>query len=354
MYRTQFQDVQEDIAIKKICGCRPDSPEFLALINEVEKSLMIRGGWFDLEQRVTFCISGCHIVWPEFVGTVLAIKFCNGEVAVSRNGWYSFAPNQSMRRGNYGGGGYGLGFGGGFGFENRGMPEVVVEDSPMRPCYNDTSCVTGSMIRYTIVNPNDVGKKITIYGKKVGGQSLQERVDGAFVNGLTLTAKNPYAQTFDLVAPGGIQSIVREPTESMAYLWEYDPACGTLRDIAVFQPGETHPRYRASRILNIPRQTNNGGDGACCFTPIEALIKLKFVEIRNERDFIPVDNLRALKLGIQAVKLEEKNQDGQAAEKWATAVHELNLESWDKNPDDQIVFQNNTFGDVGRPHRRIY
>lgn len=348
-YKIQFQDVQNDLAIKKICGCRPDSPDFLALVNEVEKSLMIRGGWFDLEQRVTFCISGCHIVWPEFVGTVLAIKFCGGEVAVSRNGWYSFAPNQSMRGGRR----YNFGLGE-YRHDGNYGHDVVVEDSPMRPCYNDVSCSTGSMVRYTIVNPNDAGKKLTIYGKKVGGQLLQERVDGAFVNGLTLTAKNPYAQTFDLVAPGGIQSIVREPTESMAYLWEYDPACGALRDIAVFQPGETHPRYRASRILNIPRRNNADNNGACCFTPVEALIKLKFVEIRNERDFIPVDNLRALKLGIQAVKLEEKNMDGEAAGKWAMAVHELNLESWDKNPDDQIVFQNNTFGDVGRPHRRIY
>lgn len=355
-FKIMVKDVQDDIAIKKICGVRTDSRDFFALINEVEQSLMHRGGWFDLEQRIQFCIAGCHIVWPEFVGTVLAIRFCHGNVAVSRNGWYSFAPNQSMNNGRHGfGNGFGEGFRVGSNWDNAGFGggDVVVEDANSRPCYNDVSCTTGSQLRYYVVNPNDVGKTITIFGKKFGGQPLQERSPtGAIVNGTTITAANPFGQGFDLVASGGIESIIREETESMAYLYEYDALTGLLRDIGAYQPGETHPRYRCSRILNVPRRTI--GPNECCFTPIEAKIKLKFVELKNERDFIPVDNLRALKLGIQAVKLEEKNEDGAAAEKWALAVHELNLESFDKSPDEQIVFQNNTFGDRARTHRRIW
>lgn len=356
-FKLQFSDVQNDIPILDIAGCRPDSERFLSMVNEVEQSLMIRGGWLDLEQRIRFCISGCHIVWPQFVGTILAVKFCDGSVAVSRNGWYSFAPNQSSNYGNRGGlNNFSLGFGttqyNGADGDGFYLPERVIEDDNARPCYNDVSCSTGAYIRYTVDKPNDNGKKITIYGKKVGGGLLQERVDGAYVNGVTLTAKNPYAQGFDLVAPGGIQSITREATEGCGYLWEYDPACGTLRDIAVFQPGETNPRYRTSRIIQGYRRTPDSS--GCCWTPIEAKIKLQFVPIRHERDFIPVDNLRALKLGIQAVKLESKNEDAAAEQKWAMAVHELNLELRDKSPEDKILFQNNTFGSGGLPHRRIY
>lgn len=354
-YQFQVATLQEDVAIQKISGVRPDSHQFYALINEVIESLMRRGGWFDLEQRIQFCLCGMHIVWPNFVGTVLAIRFCHGEVAVSRNGWYSFAPNQSMNRGRRGYGGFnGFGFNeGGYGFGFGENADVIVEDTNTRPCYNDISCVNGSYLRYVVVNPNDYGKTITIYGKQLGGQLLQHRSDtGTIVDGLTLTAANPYDQSFVLVGSGGIQSIVRDATESMAYLYEYDPATGLLRDIGMYQPGETHPRYRCSRILNVPRRTNQ--QGQCCWTPIEAKIKLKFIPLTNPLDFIPIDNKRAIKLGIQAVKLEEKNEDSAAAEKWALAVHELNLESFDKSPDDQIVFQNNTFGDVGRPHRRLY
>ena len=330
-YEKQILDVQKDVAIKKICGVRTDSCEFLALVNEVEKSLMIRGGWFDLEQRIQFCLSSKNIVWPEFVGTVLAIRFCHGDLAVSRNGWYSFAP-----RAGYGGRGFGGGFnGGGYRYGYNHQDDVVVENANSRPCYNDISGGNGKQVRYYITNADDIGKTITLYGKQFGGQPLQERVNGSVVNGLTIAAANPFSSTTALVTE--IQSIVREPTSGMAYLYEYDPVCGTLRDIAAFRPGETHPRYRCSRILN-NREGARDSNG-CCWTRVEALIKLKFIELTNERDFIPVDNLRALKLGIQAVRLEEANEDQAAAEKWALAIHELNLESFDKSPDDQIVFK---------------
>jgi hypothetical protein len=346
-YTIQVQDVQNNVAIKKICGVRTDSPEFLALVNEVENSLMIRGGWFDLEQRIQFCLSSHYLVWPEFVGTVLAIRFCHGDVAVSRNGWYSFAPRAAHGRRGYG---WGDGFNGG-GYGHRGHEsDVVVENANSRPCYNDISGGNGKQVRYSVPNADDIGKTITLYGKQYGGQPLQERVNGSVVNGLTIAAANPFSSTTALVTE--IQSIVREPTSGMGYLYEYDPVCGTLRDIAAFRPGETHPRYRCSRILN-NRERAKDANG-CCWTQVEALIKLKFIELTNERDFIPVDNLRALKLGIQAVLLEEANEDEAAAEKWALAVHELNLESFDKSPDDQIVFENNTFGDTRVGRRRLW
>lgn len=350
-FELQVKDVQNDVAIQKISGVRPDSAEFFAYLNEVEKALMNRGGWFDLERCVQFCITGHHIVWPEFVGTVLAVHFCGDNVAVSRNKWYSFV-SRGQRFGNRNGGydrNLGLGFGSGFGVgvNNR---DVIIQDSNSRPCYNDISGGSGRYIRYYITDANDVGKKITIFGRKFGGLPLQEKENGQTVEGLTLTANNPFVSTFDLVT--GIESIVREPTVGPAYLFEYDPACGTLRDIAAYRPGETHPRYRASLILNVPRRTMDAQ--GCCWTPIEALVKLKFIELVHERDFIPVDNLRAVKLGFQAVKLEEANQDDKANEKWAAAVHELNLENLDKQPDDQMTIENNTFGDVGVPHRRIW
>ena len=349
-YKITVANVQSDVAIKKISGVRSDSPEFFALLNEVEKSLMIRGGWFDLEQRVNFCLSGHHIVWPEFVGTVLSVRFCHGDVAVSRNGWYSFAPNGNGHRGRGYGGFNGGGFVNGVGFGHGRDSDVVIEDANTRPCYNDISGGSGKLVRYYVTNANDIGKKITIFGRQFGGQPLQERENGTFVNGLSLVASNPYSSTNVLVTE--IQSIVREPTQGMAYLYEYDPSCGTLRDIAAFRPGETHPRYRCSRILNVPRRALDAQ--GCCWTPIEALIKLKFVELCNERDFIPVDNLRALKLGIQAVRLEEANDDAAAAAKWALAISELNMEMLDRHPDDQLTIVNNTFGDVGIPRRRIY
>lgn len=342
MFKCQVCDAKKDVGIRKISGVSPDSDEFLALLNEVEKALMIRGGWFDTEQRFTFCVTGCHVVWPEFVGTILGVRFCGGDV-VMQNNWYSFSGH-----GRSGFFGEGTGYNGGLGFHHN-RSQVVMEQANNRPCYNDVSGVSGKQVRYYIVNPNDIGKKITIYGRKFGGQPLQESVNGTTQNGVTIVAANPFSATADFVTE--IQSIVREPTQGMGYLYEYDPNDGSMRDIAAFRPGETNPRYRASRILNIPR---NSGINGCCTTKVEALVKMQFVELTNDRDFIPVDNLRAVKLGIQAVRLEESGDDVAAVTKWTLAIKELNMEMQDKSPDDQIVFENATFGDTRIGQRRIY
>ncbi len=107
-----------------------------------------------------------------------------------------------------------------------------------------------------------------------------------------------------------------------------------MRDLAAFQPYETNPRYRCSRILNIPdRKKDSNG---VCWTSIEALVKLKFIPAKHPRDFLFISNLRAVKLAIQAIKNEEAQNDSLANVKWAEAVHELNLELEDLQPKRQV------------------
>jgi len=62
---------------------------------------------------------------------------------------------------------------------------------------------------------------------------------------------------------------------------------------------------------------------------------LPVVPVKHPRDFLAISNFRALKLGIQAVKLEEANDDAAAQVKWLLAVKELNLEHDDEQPKKQ-------------------
>ena len=348
-YEITLEDAKNDVALKQISGTCSSSAEFLALINEAEKALAIRGGWFDLQQRITFCLSGCRIVWPDFVGTIKGVRFCRGGLASMQNQWYSFVNN------NFGGGwgdGYGRGYGGygdnGYAFNGahgHRHANCVIEDDGTRPCYNEISGTTGKQIRYCVVKAEDVGKKITLFGKQYGEQPLQERQDGAWVMGQTLTAANPYIQTANLITE--ISSITREATNGMAYLYEYDPNTGLLRDLAVFKPYETNPRYRCSRIQNRieGRKDSNG----VCWTSIEALVKLKFIPLVNDRDFLPISNLRAVKLAIQAIQAEQANNDELAQTKWAKAVEDLTLELEDKQPKKQIPVRVNLGRTISNP-----
>jgi hypothetical protein len=353
-YEKTLGDFRNDLSIKQISGVSSSSDQFVAYLNEVQQSLANRGGWFDLEQRITFKIRGTTLVWPSFVGTVLAVRFCGG-LATMSNQWFSFLNNggSGAWRADYGfGGSYGLnGFGNGYGAwygggawlgdgSGTGKNGVVIEDDGTRPIYQPIANQQGMLIRYVVVNKNDYGKTITLFGKQYGGQPLQEQdpdvTTPSTVNGLTLTAIKPYAQSPVFITH--IESITREPTEGPAYLYGYDPVLNIQLDLGSYLPNETNPRWRASRIVNMPRRnpTNSNGDctnnGEECLTNIEALIKCKLLPVMSDRDFLPISNVRAIKLGIQAVILEQDNNDVQANVKWAEAIAELNREQGDKQP----------------------
>ena len=351
-YEKTLADARADLGLKQISGVRSTSDQFVAILNEVQQSLANRGGWFDLEQRIAFKIRGTHLVWPQFVGTVLAVRFCGG-LATMSNQWFSFLNNggSGAWRADYGyggsygvngfGNGYGAGYGSGSGWlgngSGTGKNGVVIEDDGTRPIYQEIANQTGMLIRYQVVNKNDYGKKITLFGTQYGNQPLQEPdpVTGETVNGLTLTAQKPYAQSTQFIT--NITSITREATEGPTYLYGYDPALDIQLDLGMYLPNETNPRWRASRIVNMPRRINGPNtQQTCasneCLCTIEALVKCKLLPVVAERDFLPISNFRAIKLGIQAVLLEQSNNDPAANVKWLEAVAELNREQGDKQP----------------------
>lgn len=351
-YQKTLGDARADLSLMQISGVRSSSDQFVALVNEVMESLANRGGWFDLEQRITFKIRGTQLVWPQFVGTVLAVRFCGG-LATMSNQWFSFLNNggSGAWRADYGfggsygvngfGNGYGAGYGSGSGWlgngSGTGKNGVVIEDDGTRPIYQEIANQTGMLIRYVVVNKADYGKTITLFGTQYGNQPLQEPdpVTGLTVNGLTLTAIKPYAQSTPFIT--NITSITREATVGPAYLYGYDPVLDIQLDLGVYQPNETNPRWRASRIVNMPRRINGPNTQQNCSTEeclhnIEALVKCKLLPVVDDRDFLPISNFRALKLGIQAVILEQSNNDPAANVKWLEACSELNREQGDKQP----------------------
>jgi hypothetical protein len=171
---------------------------------------------------------------------------------------------------------------------------------------------------------------------------LQTLTDGAWVNGVTVTAANPIGQTTALVTK--IDSVVREATEGMAYLYEYDPSTTKLRMLASYEPNETNPSYRHMRMpaINCAPYYTDANDAK--YWQFEALVKLQYIPVANDNDFLLIDSLDALALAIQAIKAEEANDDDLAEKKWFKAIQDLNFELRDKSPSDQFVVRSRVLG----------
>lgn len=307
-----------DSELQDIAGTCSSSARFLSLVNQGQQELARRGNWFGTEWIARFCFPDRCLTWPRWVGTILGAKWCRSGWSPVENSWSSIIRRASC--------------------SDHGAWPVGVRDGNTAPTLTPVQNQLGSKIRYHIVKNADVGKTIRLHGTFIGGQPLQEQVDGIWRDGLTLTAAKPFAQTGDKLIRH-ITSIVRQATEGPAYLYElYDDTAGLLRMLNSFEPKETNPRYRTSLI-----DAHTGGckdDYGRCITSIEAMVKLQYVPVADDRDFMFLDRevWRALKLAIQAIRFEDANDFGNANGMWQQAVQCLNLEDRNKSPLNQIVF----------------
>jgi hypothetical protein len=303
------------LGLKKVSGVVPSSADFTDYINSAQRMLMRRGKWYDTEWVVSFCVSGCVIAWPRWVGSISGIRFGHGKPGQLFNNNFSFVGPHHRHSGWH--------------------SDAVIEDANLGPTANEVTGTTGKVVRYYVTKTTDIGKTITLFGTQYGGQPLQEQIGGVWQNGLTLTAAVPYSVT-PAVLVTRIDAITRDATDGMAYLYEFDPVANTLRDLAAFEPGETNPRIRRSIIKNKPFNCSKPDANGICWTTVEALIKLEFIPVAQDRDFLMIDNLDALKYMVKALKLEEADDKQGAEASIVQAVREMNFDLRDKNDNDQI------------------
>lgn len=316
-YEITLGDARNDIGIRNVSGLCASSEQFAAQVNSVTRRLLRRGSWFNTEQLMRVCYEGCRVVWPRQVGTVLGLRVpCGGSMEI-KNKWWAVT-----------------------GYPHGGWcGNAVMRDDDTAPCYREIISNTGKYLRWNIVKRNDVGKAMRVYGFQYGNQPLQEKNAAAqWIPGISIVAAAPYAQTTTLVTKV-TQINFPETLEGMSYLYEFDPTTGAQIDLGEYQPGETSPSYRVSRV-------NGSGPGYVdgygrCVRQAEALVKLAYVPALVDEDWLMLGNLDALKLGIQALRLEEQNDDVQAQIKISLAIKELNMELRERNPSQQTVIRTN-------------
>lgn len=340
-YQHTLEDARGQSRLLDVIQNCPTSSDFADKLNSVTRMLMKRGNWWETEVLVKICVTGCNIVWPRYVGTVTGIRFCcYGQVDV-KNNWYSIMGNLGC--GNAAGQGAYANLGHG------GWLRPASFDRQTTPVHTQITGNTGHFIRYYHVKNQDVGKTIRIFGTQFGGQPLQELdANGNWVMGITLTAAvGGYAQSSVLVTR--IDQVTREQTQGMTYLYQYDAAmAGTgLLQLAVYEPNETNPQYRQSRVTNFNQIQSGEGANAEKVWTLDAMVKLQYFPVVNDRDFLFISDWDALAYGVQALNADNQNSTEQAEVFFAKAIRELNFESRDKNPAQTFVVKARWMGSCG-------
>ncbi len=322
----------KDSYIPRTLALCPTADTFRDYSNEAVETLMTRGNWLGTVQKIAVCVYNGCVTWPREVGTILAMNFCNGTVPVWNN-WFSFMPltkdvfNQP----------------GGFGFQNacfRGM--LNTEHTGYSPVFNPIKCGKNVYIRAYPSVLQDVGKTVTIFGTDENGQTIRSKVDGEWVEGITLTLATPFVSTAFKIRK--IDRIRKDLTQSVVRYFQYDADLDLLYDLVTHNPSELNPTYRFTQIHGFLNSSSCSSDSCGGLKQIEAMVKLQYLPFQFDTDLIPISCKPALKKMIQSIKIANSENPGGAVAFETTAIHDLNLELHDKFPLDQIPIELAPFG----------
>jgi hypothetical protein len=329
-----YKEARESFELKNVLGVCGNSEAARSYLNRGVRMLMNRGNFWGTVQMLKVCISEDCVTWPRPVGTVLALNSCHRNIPVW-NEWYSFVP---------------IGAGGvrgeGFGWQNGVCSgELAADNVGTTPVFRQIPCGQTRYVRFYLAVRADIGKTVTVFGIDSNGQVIRSKnAQGIWQEGVTLTlaiGTDGFVSTPMQLRE--ITRIIKDKTQGVVRAFYYDATQNALTLAGAYQPNETSPDYRFSKIHHLMQK--------CCLSKcdqsvksLRGLVKLDFVPVVDDTDLVLISNLDALALIIQSVRAREDKEHAEADELQGQAVHELNLELRNKFPLDQTPVKINPFG----------
>lgn len=328
--------------VPDIAGVCRDSSQFTNYVNKATRMLMTRGDFFGTVEKIQVCTYNDCIVWPRYVGTVLAVNFMRRPTQVWNN-WYSFVP---LSLGDFGSHGF---------RSTRGCygGNATIIDDGLTPVFNPIACGHEYYIRAYPSTQEDIGKTVTIFGIDENGQVIRTGPShGVWQEGVTLTLAVPFVSTSFKVRE--VVRITKEVTQGVVRYYQYDADTDLMQDLVWHDPGELTPAYRRSRL---PRRRSCSG--SCPTTPcnglasVEAMVKLDFQPVSADSDLVLIANQDALRDAILAIRYSDNGDKDQALKYELSAIHEMNLDLDNKVPKEQTPVSIDPFGSASPLRHRI-
>jgi hypothetical protein len=291
--------------IARVMGKSTSSSEVVDAINEAVERLMVRGDWVGTIHRYRICITEAKLTWPRQIHTIKKCNICDSPIPVA-NGWYEFAQ-------------VGPGT-----LHDDDDPGLVLEDMGTACTFDD---IIGYYKKLYVVSDEaeDSDAELIVQGYDDSNQWIRTLVGGAWIDGEPIAIGVGGALSTNYWT--NITRIIKPVTNGNVRLFERDVPTGVDKPIGIYEPDETHPSYRRSRIPSL--DTHGGcGDDACPedFPAVNVLAKLRFIPVANDNDWIQIGNLPAIKEMVMSIQKAEKNLWDEAEVYENRALRELGKE----------------------------
>jgi hypothetical protein len=335
-----FGQAKNSLELANVSGVCGSSDAFRSYLNKAVRMLMTRGNFWGTVQLMRFCVYNECLVWPRQVGTILALNTCGRQVNVWNN-WFQFAHIGGFQ--DLSNAGFTID-----GFKCFG--NLNMENQGTTPVYFQVPCGNNFYVRSYPGVRADIGKTITIFGIDSNGQVVRTKnSSGIWQDGETIVNALPFVSTTKRYRE--ITRVVRDKTSFPGRMYYYDPDNNVLRDCAVYDPTDTAPDFRFTKIPGlIHKRTASCANGAL---QVASLVKLQFVPVENDNDLVLISNLDAIGNMIQGIRKSDGGDSGGGETDIARAVHEMNLELRDKFPQEQTPISIRPAGAIGAYRARI-
>jgi hypothetical protein len=327
----------KDSSVADIAGVNVDDPKFYGQVNDAVRMLMALGDWWGTVVSMQgFIAQGC-VTWAKTIDAVLAMNLNNTAVPVV-NHWYSFTPV----RGSFAGLAQSYGCSCDDFMARCCSQNSVIEFAGTQPMFDPPNPSDPFAIQVTADNAADYGKFVTIYGQDTNDQEVFSiRNDGSTQRGVQLTLAASGTVTSQIFST--VTEVSKDITVSLVRAWKYTTATGKL--CAIWRGGQTSPQFMFSRLANVPKDR---------IYRLSALVKLGFEPVTQDSDILPLGNIDAIKIMVQAIRKRDAGDVDGAVNFEKDAIRRLNMELNSRLPIDQIPIQVETFGSQYPVHRRIY
>lgn len=280
--------------IANAIGKCDDSDEVASYTNQAARRLLTRGMFAGCYGRFTIAVTNGCITLPRQIESIITAASCCGQVTV-RNQWYEFNE-----------GGYGLMD------KDRSIGSQLVDRGTV-PAYRDMTGGTNSYVRVYLGDSSDAGKTITLQGYDQNGNWVRTLNSGVWIDGEKLTLAGTYVQSTKKFT--ALTGVIRDATNTVQRLYEFNATDSTELDLAVYDPDETLPQYRRMFWGGICESADT--------RYLTVMARMRHIDVANDNDYVIPPCPDAIKLMVKAIDFEEKNLPNESMIYEQKAVAEL-------------------------------
>lgn len=280
--------------IANAIGKCDDSDEVASYTNQAARRLLTRGMFAGCYGRFTIAVTDGCITLPRQIESIITAASCCGQVTV-RNQWYEFNE-----------GGYGLMD------KDRSIGSQLVDRGTV-PAYRDMTGGTNSYVRVYLGDSSDAGKTITLQGYDQNGNWVRTLNSGVWIDGEKLTLAGTYIQSTKKFT--ALTGVIRDATNTVQRLYEFNATDSTELDLAVYDPDETLPQYRRMFWGGICESADT--------RYLTVMARMRHIDVANDNDYVIPPCPDAIKLMVKAIDFEEKNLPNESMIYEQKAVAEL-------------------------------